>query len=592
MYSNSKSNSAFNEINQSLKKVFEYLEKENSEQLGKELFSKLIMKYISQKTLIFFIINSLEEIIKEIPISKLPKYANLLSLFFENDLNSIPFGIYLSYLNPILSIIQSLINEKNINFLAKISEIYSKIVQNLMPDDIKAVNEQLNNEGKKIYEILQSFCLYNINFDKKINQIIGSLCLTKLVENCPYVLKREYMKKIIDNIMALISSENFEAKNELLNCLISLILGAENLFNPFAKLVFNTILDFLTNEDWIKRKLSLNIIYILSLYCKNEIITLKEHIINIIDVLKKDKVKEIRDICQLISQIYIQEEKEGKITKKRNKHLSSGNIINNNNRKGKINYIKYNNITSFSPYKTINNIKNKIHNLTTTKNFINFIKTPQRIKSQEKKRKSSFNSNSSLSDFNNKNTKFINKKKNFSFVNEKMVIKPDPNKSIFNTMKNMAFFRQNNKSDKKNKNLIIISNKEEDNDIKKNYNTFEGFYKEEKNNSIIEENIKKINKDYDNNKESINKLISLDAKIKKENIKKFEDKNIRDKNLIKSLLSEVNDLSNKQISLLDLMEEIQTNTQSQIEELNIKIFNLDNTIKELDEELYILQNNE
>ena len=40
------------------------------------------------------------------------------------------------------------------------------------------------------------------------------------------------------------------------------------------------------------------------------------------------------------------------------------------------------------------------------------------------------------------------------------------------------------------------------------------------------------------------------------------------------------------------MEEIQTNTQNQIEDLNNKIVNLDGTIKELSEKLYLLQNEE
>ena len=598
----SKSNSAFIEINQSLNKIYKNLENPLTEELGKELFKKLIVKYIFQNTLIFSMINNLEEKIMEIDKKEASKYINLLSNFFEND-NSydIPFGIYLSYLNPILSIIQSLIFDENIDYLSEIPEIYMKIVQNLMPDDINSSNKTLNEDEKKVYEILQNFCIFNLKFDKKINQVIGSLCLTKLVENCPYVLKKDYLKKIVDNIITQLSSENFNAKYELLNCLISLILGAENLFNPFAKLVFNKILDFLTNEDWMKRKLSLNIIYTLSLYCKNEILPLKEHIINILDILKKDKVKEVRDISYLIAPMYEKEKNRINTNKKRNKNLSSGNIM---SKIGKINYIKYNNITSFSPNRNIKNIENKIQNLK-LKNFSKEInKTPQRVKSSEKRRKTSFN-NKSIS-----KEKKINRTKNFSFVNEKMVIKPDPNKSIFNTRKNLAFFKQND-SDNKNKNLIIISNKGDNDDLNKKHD--DNFTEEKKLiNNNIEENMKKINKDYNISEDSINKLIALDAQIKKESIKKFDDNLISspinpfnktkkisgfnhndvDNNLIKALLSEVRELSNKQISLLDLMEEIQTNTQNQIEDLNIKIFNLEDTIKELNEQLYLLQNEE
>lgn len=134
----------------------------------------------------------------------------------------------------------------------------------------------------------------------------------------------------------------------------------------------------------------------------------------------------------------------------------------------------------------------------------------------------------------------------------------------------------------------------------------------------IEENMKKIDNDYDKNKEKINKLISLDAQIKTESINKIENNYIslsnktklfnqnneisqsnqkekkinNNENLIRVLLTEVRELSEKQISLLDLMDDIQTTTQIKIEELNNRIITLEDTIKELNEQLYILQNEE
>ena len=668
MYSNSNYNLAFNEINTSLNKIYKYLNNPRTEEFGNELFKNLIMKYISQNTLIFSIINSLEEKIKKMISSNISPYINLLSYFFDKNIYDNSLCIYLPYLNPILSIIQSLIIEKSIKFLSQIPEIFMKIVQNLTPDDITASNKYLKDYEKKIYDILQNFCFYNLKNEQKINQVIGSLCLTKLVENCPYVLKDEYIQIIIDEILLQLSLENFEAKQELLNCLISLILGAENLFKPYAKIVFNKIIDFLTNDNWIERKLSLNIIYTLVFYCKDEMISLKENILNIINILQNDKVKEIRDICLLIKSMFEKDKKEknnlqsksknnsvtknnkNQINKRRNNHLSSGNII---SKIGQINYIKYNNISPFSPNR---NTKNKLQNLKITKlspvSKTNIEKENNKLTTSKntyprkpKRKKPSVNLNSS--DINQKNQKHINKTKNFSFVNEKMIIRPDPKKSIFNSHKNMAFFKQNNNSDSKNKNLIIISSKDDNNNnnIKKNFNTSEGFYIKENNmtNSVNDsetgekkkdkennltlsnkkenytnENKEKIDKDYENNKDNINNLIALDEIIKKENIKKIENNSIHSsndktqsfqsfqniehkhevqnknknnkENLIKTLLSEVRELSNKQISLLDLMDEIQSNTQNQIEELNSKIINLDDTIKELNEQLYILQN--
>ena len=140
-----------------------------------------------------------------------------------------------------------------------------------------------------------------MKYDDKSNRIVGSLCLTKLVENCPVVLQKQYMKLIWEVIMNLIDKKNFNAKYELLNCLISLILGAENLFTPYAHNTLYKVLDFLADTDWLKRKLALNVIYTLIFYCKDEILPLKEHIISFLRALKTDKVKEVREVCLLKS---------------------------------------------------------------------------------------------------------------------------------------------------------------------------------------------------------------------------------------------------------------------------------------------------
>ena len=145
--------------------------------------------------------------------------------------------------------------------------------------------------------------------------------------------------------------------------LTSLILGAEKIFVPYAKIVFNKIIEFLSNDDWIQRKLALNIIYTLLYYCKEEMTSLKENILNILIILKKDKTKEVRDVCLLIEQLYENEN----ITPINNKAISNNKNINNKNKLnkninsniinkiGKINYIKYNNISTFSPNRLTKN---------------------------------------------------------------------------------------------------------------------------------------------------------------------------------------------------------------------------------------------
>ena len=84
----------------------------------------------------------------------------------------------------------------------------------------------------------------------------------------------------------------------------ALTIYRENLFMPFANTTLYKVLDFLSEEDSNKRKLALNVIYTLIFYCKEEILPLKDHIVNFLKVLKTDKVKEVREVCLLILQIF------------------------------------------------------------------------------------------------------------------------------------------------------------------------------------------------------------------------------------------------------------------------------------------------
>ena len=60
--------------------------------------------------------------------------------------------------------------------------------------------------------------------------------------------------------------------------------------------------------------------------------------------------------------------------------------------------------------------------------------------------------------------------------------------------------------------------------------------------------------------------------------------------MINKLLSQMNSLSAKQLSLIDVMENIQTDAQQQIQSLNDKILSLDSLVDELTSELNELKN--
>ena len=650
-----------NEIKTILLNVYEKLTKPSTKEVGYELFLKLILKHLYNPPSIAYIISQLAEFIPPLPPKEKEPTLNLLSLIFF-DPNSNPENpkkktIYFQYLSLVLSIIQNIISDKNNSIFGLIANTFAEIVQNIMPTDINYALEEIDIEERKAYETLQGFCLYNMKQEEKVNRIVGSLCLTKLVENCPVVLQEKYMKLIWENIIHLIEMKNYTAKYELLNCLISLILGAENLFMPFANTTLYKVLDFLSEEDSNKRKLALNVIYTLIFYCKEEILPLKDHIVNFLKVLKTDKVKEVREVCLLILQIFSENE-----PKKKEKEKSIGAIINTKNKGNKNNLGKKENENKSknkSRPKTGNKMKknnkffennkkfeknpfkdnsfdntnynkkpsNNINNANTTN--INNNENPgdeNIIKTNEFQKKLNNETNTVETNITGatSNQNKIKGKKSNNFVNEKMIIKPDPNKSIFKAVPNSAFFNQGNQNNKdivvmakkkpakineinKNNNIIkeennekneiINQNQEIKNEYKKDINKkkpkedlrYKNIFNNDDDNNFnkeINNNNKYENGEEDNiiiNEESnnnINNIIDCDEIPKQKNIyekdNKYKKENVgnSNNNIIQKLLNQMDFLTKGQNSLEKMFNNIQLDTQEQIDNLNINYENL------------------
>ena len=609
------------EIKSSLLTIYDKIGMIQSREIGYELFIDLILNNIYLSTTMNYIISQVGEFINSLSPKEKEPYLKLLSLFFYNpnnteNLNQDPNGfnplisksIYYIYISPVLNILQTFINEQNSILYASISNVYADIIQYTMPTDISISTKQLNPEEKKAYDILQGFCIYNMKCDDKSNKIVGSLCLTKLVENCPIVLQPQYTKFIWDNINNFIDKKNFSAKTELLNCLISLILGTENLFCPYANVTLYKVLDFLTDNDWLKRKLALNVIYTLIFYCKDEILPLKDHIINFLKVLKTDKVKEVREVCLLILQIFSQNEQ-------------------NHEKKAENNYSEFSNQKSLENNNMSNNTKKEVSNFKenseykkpqekeqSIKNEINIEKNRNKTPTNKRKKSvgedkninaninNNMNNNINLNNLGN-NNKMVNRNDDNTFINEKMKIRPDPNKSIFRTSPNSAFFNQG----KKNKEDIIVmakgdpikydysqinNDKINNNNDNNEINNEQNYIKQKPNvddnininNNIKESSEKKINNKY--KKEIKTKYVrNKEKNNEKNNYSKNNNNKKVDSIMINKLLLQMNDLSVKQLSLIDVMENIQTSATQKIKDLNDKIFSLDSLVDDLTQEL-------
>jgi len=644
------------EIKTILLNVYDRLTKPSTKEVGYDLFLKLILKHLYNPSSMSYIISQLAEFIPPLPPKEKEPTLSLLSLIFFDPMadpqSPKKKTIYFQYLSLVLSIIQSITSDKNNSIFGQIANTYAEIVQNIMPTDINYALEDIDMEERKGYEMLQGFCIYNMKQEEKANRIVGSLCLTKLVENCPVVLQDKYMKFIWENIINFLETKNYTAKYELLNCLISLILGAENLFMPFANTTLYKVLDFLSEDDSNKKKLALNVIYTLIFYCKEEILPLKEHIVNFLRVLKTDKVKEIREVCLLILQIFNENEPK---KKEKEKEKTIGAII---NIKNKGNKTMNNNLNK----KDSGEINNKSKNKSKPKTATNKTKKNNKFNDNNKKldknpfkdnsfentnynKKPSNNMNNintnnleNLNDENNTKPSVVQKKlsnetntntvgtgivsansstqpkikgkKSNNFVNEKMVIKPDPNKSIFKAVPNSAFFNQKNQ---KNNDIVILAKKRPKTiiEINKNNNTIKEEINEmnEINQNQIIKNIPKDNintkpkqdlryknmfeneeiiedkKNYQNEEEENiiiknhknNNIIDFDENIEDknnyENTKKSTKEKL-DKNIVQKLLDQMEFLTNGQNSLEKMFNNIQLGTQQQIENLNINYENL------------------
>ena len=208
-----------------------------------------------------------------------------------------------NYIDNILTLINSTIVDVNKPLFSFISQILGQIINSLYNGaNSSSCNASTNTpltetEQVSLYDKLLKFCLDNIKLNKKNEQTCGCLYLTELIENCPLVKEGTYLQHLWDTISVYIDDKYFFAKLEILNCLISLIFAAEQMFKPFANVALFKILDYLTDNDWMKRKLSLNVVYTLAFYCHEEIIPLKEYIIEFLNVLKNDKVPEVKEVC-------------------------------------------------------------------------------------------------------------------------------------------------------------------------------------------------------------------------------------------------------------------------------------------------------
>lgn len=267
----------------------------NSLPIGIDNMKRLISQLSNQENKLLLILALINDHISIEQKNMRKEYIKLLALFTTVNPNPEDFSI--AFLSKVFTVMQSNINQELSCLYSTINSTFGEIVESLFLNDENIISKsEENSKVSNLYELIQGFCIYNLKQDEKGCNIVGALCLNTLIQGCPIVLQPSYLNYIWKSIISNLEKDKYPAKVELLNALISLIFACEDTFCPLAGRTLNKILDFLNDDDWIKKKLALNVIFTLCTYCLDEISDLHDQIVSCLKLLKNDKVKEIRDI--------------------------------------------------------------------------------------------------------------------------------------------------------------------------------------------------------------------------------------------------------------------------------------------------------
>ena len=273
-----------------------------SETLIKKIIDDYLITIINNKTECQKFFNTLYSVIYPLKIrensqnNKKEKKRNKKLFAIYPTIYSFNPKLTIFYIDYFLTILNQMITEKNKKHFSFFSLIFSDVIEcfyNCKDDNININMKQKEKLYKKFYSFINEILAKNDG----ISQSFGCLLLTEFIEKCPLIKEQENIDVIFRDLSEYLEDKTFGCKYDLLNCILSLILKVEKLFKPYANLCLFRILDFLTDFDPIKRKLSINIVYTLALFCKEEIIVVKENIIEFLNILKEDNVPEIREVC-------------------------------------------------------------------------------------------------------------------------------------------------------------------------------------------------------------------------------------------------------------------------------------------------------
>ena len=324
-----------------------------------------------------------------------------------------------------------------------------------------------------------------------------------------------------------IKSNSNSIKN-ILKCLELLINLSEEKFKPYASSALYQALDYLTETDAELQKRSLMIIYSLTKYCDEQLQPLSENIIDFLKVLQNGNNIEINNLCNTMLKHFTGENVE--------EYENEENLDNKGDDNG--NNSQFENKKSYKNENLNENEQNK----------------ENENEYQDDYEDNKYNNNDEMDEEPKKNyIKEQRQEKDEEEDDEEKKYEPSRYSKKSNKYENEELQNEDNNDDNEN------------NDEENKYN------------------YKKINAQEDDNKsDRRNKKI----KIEKESTNENNLNNID----INAIIRKIKDLSDKQIIILDSIEQYKRDTKRIINQKKLKIQSLEAKIEELQEKIRIEKN--
>ena len=460
---------------------------------------------------------------------------------------------------PFICLFFEILISENLDFSFYLEKTFSILNQkNIYSDEsIKRIINICSNASirkKDLFNNLVTFSKNKIDYLYIIFSLAGfkDIIIDNLSDNWELIID------LLDNPENKSNSNNIK---KILKCLELLIDLSETKFRPYASSALYQALDYLTETDIELQKRSLMIIYSLTKYCDEQLKPLSDNIIDFLKVLQNGNNIEINNLCNTMLKHFngeLDNDNENENENEENNYEENENENEINDSNG--NNIENNAQNEINDYDNENENEHNIDNIE-NENMQNNLNVNNNNKSEKKD--------------------YLQKK----YVPEERQEKEDEEENAEGEGEGEVEQKYNdNDNDNEQEN-----EDEEDNKNKYNYKNDKNEINEEEE----EENKYNYKKAY-NNKEEDKKQISIKKEkndIEKDNnIYNKNDNNILNNIDINAIIRKIKDLSDKQIIILDSIEQYKRDTKRIINQKKLKIQALEAKIEELQEKIRIEKN--